>query len=164
MGKPKQKRQLENAADVSISRAPAPPKKQKAVKPDSAQLGPRTVAKTHFSTQAPDANDAGDQVDSKTLAVEPIKLKIRPKLKPPAANPVPEPQDDTTATRPTTKGKKANAAQQPATAVRDAAKAEVDPVPTPAPTPAPASAPAPIQAPAKKNGKQPALPEEPIVT
>ncbi|KAG9089540.1 hypothetical protein FRC06_001503, partial [Ceratobasidium sp. 370] len=40
------------------------------------------------------------------------------------------------------------------------AEAEVDPVPTPAP----ASAPAPIQAPAKRNGKQPATPKEPIVT
>ncbi|KAG9081291.1 hypothetical protein FRC06_005666, partial [Ceratobasidium sp. 370] len=136
MGKLKQKRQLENAANVSISCAPAPPKKQKAVKPDATQPGPRTVAKMHFATQEPDANDAGDQVDSKTPSVKPIKLKIRPKLKPLATDPVPEPQDDTTTTPPTTKGKKANTAQQPAIAVRDA----------------------------KKNGKQPAPPEELIVT
>ncbi|KAG9077896.1 hypothetical protein FRC06_008644, partial [Ceratobasidium sp. 370] len=88
MGKSKQKRQLENTANMSISRTPAPPKKQKAVKPDAAQSGLRIVAKTRFATQAPDANNAGDQVDSKTLSVKPIKLKIRPKLKqPPAADP-----------------------------------------------------------------------------
>ncbi|KAG8728230.1 hypothetical protein FRC10_005202, partial [Ceratobasidium sp. 414] len=115
MGKSKQKRQLENAADVSISRAPAPPKKQKAVKPDAAQPAPRTVANTRFATKASGANDASDQVDSETPSVEPLKLKIRPKLKQPlAADPVPEPQDDTTATPPPTKGKKADAAQQPA--------------------------------------------------
>ncbi|KAG8742895.1 hypothetical protein FRC10_000754, partial [Ceratobasidium sp. 414] len=152
MGKSKQKQQLENAADISISCTPAPPKKQKAVKPDAAQLAPRTVANTCFATKASGANDASDQVDNENPSIEPIKLKIRPKQKQPPADPVLEPQDDSAATLPPTKGKKANAAQQPAAAVQDAAEAEVGPAP----------APTPIQAPANNKKKKLALPKEPV--
>ncbi|KAG8680617.1 hypothetical protein FRC08_016147 [Ceratobasidium sp. 394] len=147
MGKSKQKRPLNNAADLSISRAPAPPKKQKAVKLEA----PRTVTKTRFATKASGANDAGNQVDNETPSVEPVE-PVEP-VKP--VKPVkPVEPDDSAATPPPTKGKKAKAAQQPTAAVQDASEAEVDPAPTPAPPPA--------QAQAKKKAKQPAPPKEPV--
>ncbi|KAG8720173.1 hypothetical protein FRC09_010015 [Ceratobasidium sp. 395] len=143
----KQKRGLENAGDVSISRAPAPTKKQKAVELEPAEPGPRT-GKTRSATKSSVPNDAGDAVDTENPPAEPIKIKLRPKLKQPSADePVPTSQDDTSAAAPPPpKEKKGSASRQSAAVAQDAAEVEVAPAPPPA----------------KNKGKQVATPKEPV--
>ncbi|KAG8759584.1 hypothetical protein FRC12_009723 [Ceratobasidium sp. 428] len=141
-GKQKRELDLENAGDISISRAPAPPKKQKAVEPEEvSQPDPKTIVKTRSATKASSANDAGDKVVDKTQPVESVKIKLRPKLKQSTADPVSEPQDNSAAAPPP-KAKKANASRQPTTAVQD--DTEVAPPPP------------------KKKVKQPVPPKEQV--
>ncbi|KAG8704982.1 hypothetical protein FRC09_003217 [Ceratobasidium sp. 395] len=159
--KGKQKRGLENAGDVSISRAPAPPKKQKPVEPEGLQPVERTVAKTRSAIKTSDTNTADNEGNTENPPAEPVKIKIvRPKLKQPAADPIPEPQDDSLATPPPTKRKSASKAKQLAAVTQDATEAENSP--SPVPTPVPAPDPAAAQTSTKKKEKQPAPPKEPL--